>query len=175
MEWPLGLFFFLNPLIIFDRIGINRKKHNMIIIGRKDKVDFPELGLFDIDAKIDTGAFTSAIHCHSIKLIDKDGKQKVRFNLLDPSRPSYNNKSFIMPVYCKRKIKNSFGQVEERYIIKTEILLFGELFDIELSLTDRSKMEYPVLLGRKVLSNRFIVNVAQADLSYKQKSRRMEE
>ncbi len=147
----------------------------MIIIGRKDKVDFPELGLFDIDAKIDTGAYTSAIHCHSIKLIDKDGERKVRFNLLDPSRPSYNNKKFTLMVYGKRKIKNSFGQVEERYIIKTRILLFGKLFDIELSLTDRSKMEYPVLLGRKILSNRFTVNVAQANLSYKQKSRRMEE
>lgn len=145
----------------------------MIVIGRKDKIDFPQLRLYDIDTKIDTGAYTSAIHCHNIKLIDKDGEQKVRFNLLDPSRPSYNNKKFTLPVYGRRKIKNSFGQVEERYIIKTQILLFGELFDIELSLTDRSKMEYPVLLGRKVLRNRFLVNVVQTNLSYKQKLRRV--
>src|ERR1700758_1346528 len=127
----------------------------MKTIGRKDRIDFPQLRLNDIDAKIDTGAYTSAIHCHSIKVIDKDGEQRVRFNLLDPSHPSYNNKTFTLPIYKRRKIKNSFGQVEERYIIKTKILLFSELFDIELSLTDRSKMEYPVLLGRKVLRNRF--------------------
>jgi hypothetical protein len=145
----------------------------MIVIGRKDKIDFPQLRLYDIDTKIDTGAYTSAIHCHGIKLIDKEGKQRVRFNLLDPSRPSYNNKKFTLLVYGRRKIKNSFGQVEERYIIKTKILLFGELFDIELSLTDRSKMEYPVLLGRKVLRDRFLVNVAQTNLSYKQKLRRV--
>ncbi len=145
----------------------------MIVIGRKDRVDFPQLRLYDIEAKIDTGAYTSAIHCHSIKLIDKDGEEKVRFNLLDSSHPSYNNKRFTLHVYGRRKIKNSFGQVEQRYIVKTKILLFGELFDIELSLTDRSKMEYPVLLGRKVLHNRFLVNVAQTNLSYKQKLRRV--
>ena len=163
---------FLN-LLIFDKMGINHNKGNeMKVIGRKDRVDFPRLRLYGIDAKIDTGAYTSAIHCHNIKLIDKDGEEKVRFNLLDSSRPSYNNKKFTLQVYGRRKIKNSFGQVEQRYIVKTKILLFGELFDIELSLTDRSKMEYPVLLGRKVLRNRFLVNVAQTNLSYKQKLRR---
>jgi hypothetical protein len=145
----------------------------MIVIGRKDRVDFPPLRLYNIDAKIDTGAYTSAIHCHNIKIIDNDREQKVIFSLLDPSHPSYNNKKFTLPIYRRRRIKNSFGQVEERYIIKTKILLFDELFDIELSLTDRSKMEYPVLLGRKVLRNRFLVNVMQADLSYKQKLRRV--
>ncbi len=152
---------------------MNQNRGNMIVIGRKDRVDFPHLGLYDIDAKIDTGAYTSAIHCHSIKVIEKDGEKRVRFSLLDPSHHSYNNREFTLPIYRRRRIKNSFGQVERRYVIKTKILLFGELFDIELSLTDRSKMEYPVLLGRKVLHNRFLVNVAQTDLSYKQKLRRM--
>lgn len=146
----------------------------MIIIGRKDKVDFPELGLYDIDAKIDTGAYTSSIHCHNIQVIDKDGEDRVIFSLLDPSHPFYNDKEFNLPVYAKKEIKNSFGQVEERYIIKTQVLLFGELFDIELSLTDRSKMEYPVLLGRLLLQDRFIVDVSQIDLSHKHKLRRME-
>lgn len=146
----------------------------MIIIGRKDKVDFPELGLYDIDAKIDTGAYTSSIHCHDIRVMDEVGISKVRFRLLDPSRPTYNNKEFTHSIYAKREIKNSFGQVEERYIIKTKILLFDELFDTELSLTDRSRMVYPVLLGRKLLFNHFVVDVMQTDLSYNQKLRRME-
>jgi len=94
--------------------------------------------------------------------------------LLDPSRPSYNNMELIHSIYAKREIKNSFGQVEERYIIKTKLLLFDELFDIELSLTDRSRMVYPVLLGRKLLFNHFIVDVTQTDLSYNQKLRGME-
>ena len=149
-------------------------KSSMIIIGRKDKADFPELGLYDIDAKVDTGAYTSAIHCHDIMKVDEVGSRKVRFRLLDPSRPSYNNMELIHSIYAKREIKNSFGQVEERYIIKTKLLLFDELFDIELSLTDRSRMVYPVLLGRKLLFNHFIVDVTQTDLSYNQKLRGME-
>lgn len=143
----------------------------MIIIGRKDKADFPELGLYDIDAKVDTGAYTSAIHCHDIMEVDEVGISKVRFRLLDPSRPSYNNMELIQSIYAKREIKNSFGQVEERYIIKTKVLLFDRLFDIELSLTDRSRMLYPVLLGRKLLFNHFIVDIRQTDLSYNQKLR----
>ncbi len=151
------------------------QKSLLIIIGRKDRVDFPELGLYDIDAKIDTGAYTSSIHCQDIEVTDKYGETKVRFNLLDPSHSLYNNKEFLLPVYAKKEIKNSFGQIEERHIIKTRVLLFGELFDIELSLTDRSKMEYPVLLGRQLLHNCFIVDVSQIDLSYSQKLRRMNE
>ena len=148
-------------------------KSSMIIIGRKDKADFPELGLYDIDAKVDTGAYTSAIHCHDIMEVDEVGISKVRFRLLDPSRPSYNNMEFTHSIYAKREIKNSFGQVEERYIIKTKVLLFDRFFDIELSLTDRSRMVYPVLLGRKLLFDHFIVDVRQTDLSYNQKLRRM--
>ena len=148
-------------------------KSSMIVIGRKDKADFPELGLYDIDAKVDTGAYTSAIHCHDIMEVDEVGISKVRFRLLDPSRPSYNNMEFTHSIYAKREIKNSFGQVEERYIIKTKVLLFDRFFDIELSLTDRSRMVYPVLLGRKLLFDHFIVDVRQTDLSYNQKLRRM--
>ena len=148
---------------------IMKRKESPTIIGRKDKVDFPGLGLYDIDAKVDTGAHTSCIHCCNIMIINETRGEKVSFALLDPLHPYYNNKKLTLPIYAKRKIKNSFGQVEERYIIKTQILLFGQVLDIELSLTDRSKMEYPVLLGRKLLFNRFVVDVRQIDLSYKQK------
>lgn len=148
------------------------KKKHKIIIGRKDKVDFPLLRLYDVDAKIDTGAYTTSIHCGKIEVVYKDGEEKVRFNLLDSSRLSHKSKKFTLPVYAKRRIKNSFGQSEERYIIKTRIVLFDQAFEIELSLSDRSQMEYPVLIGRKLLHNRFIVDVSQVNLSYKQKSRR---
>ena len=151
---------------------MKRKKSNKIVIGRRDKIDLPKLSLYDVDAKIDTGAYTSSIHCRNIKVIEKDGVKKIRFNLLDPTHPSKSNKRITLPVQAKRRIKNSSGQAEERYIIKTQILLFGQVFDIELSLTDRSRMEYPVLLGRKLLSNRFIVDVAEANLSYREKLRR---
>lgn len=150
-----------------------KKEVEKIIIGRKDKVDFPELRLYGIDAKIDTGAYTSAIHCHNIRVKVKDGKKIAYFNLLDPLHPSYDEKELHLPVYAKKRIKNSFGQVEERYIVKTKIVLFGKSFDIELSLSDRSKMECPMLLGRKLLIKNFVVDVAKVNLSYRQKKRRI--
>lgn len=140
-----------------------------IIIGRREKADFPELELYGIDAKIDTGAYTSAIHCHDLKLIRYRGIKQIQFRLLDPMHPKYNQKLLILPVYARRNVKNSFGQVEERFIIQTKIALFGQVFDVELALADRSKMEYPVLLGRKVIYGRFVVDVSKCNLSHKQK------
>ena len=146
------------------------RKNDKVVIGRKDKVDFPKLGLYDVDAKVDTGAYTSSIHCRDLKVIDKGGEKYIRFILISPSQPSYN-KVLTRPIYAKRRVKNSFGQVGRRYIIRTQISLFGERFEIELSLTDRSKMDYPVLLGRKLLNKGFIVDVSKSDLSYKQKNK----
>ena len=142
------------------------------LIGRKDKVDFPKMRLYDIDAKIDTGAYTSAIHCHNIRVSEKDNLKYVTFNLLDPSHPDYNEKRFRVPLHAKKRIKSSIGKSEERCIIKTLITLFGEKFEIELSLSDRSKMEYPVLIGRKLLKKRFVVDVSKSNLSYKEKRKR---
>lgn len=141
-------------------------------IGRRDKVDFPRMRLYDIDAKVDTGAYTSSIHCHNIKITEKNGNKYVTFNLLDPSHPQYNEKRYRMLLYSKKRIKNSFGKSEQRYIIKTTITLFEEKFEIELSLSDRSKMDYPVLLGRKLLKKGFIVDVSKSNQSYKLKLKR---
>ena len=146
------------------------RKKQRLVIGRKDKVDFPKLGLSNVDAKVDTGAYTSSIHCRDLKVIDKGGERYIRFSLINPSQPFYN-KVIKRPIYAKGSVKNSFGQIDKRYIINTQISLFGERLDIELSLTDRSKMDYPVLLGRKVLDKRFVVDVSQSDLSFRQKNK----
>ncbi|MGQ0794398.1 MAG: ATP-dependent zinc protease family protein [Deltaproteobacteria bacterium] len=140
-----------------------------IIIGRKDKVDFPDLGLFDVEAKIDTGAYTSAIHCQNVEVVGSARERRVRFCLLDSSHPSYCDKTLSLPIHAERRVKNSFGESEERFIIKTRILIFDRLIEAEFSLGDRSRMEFPVLIGRKLLYNRFIVDVAEYDLSYNRK------
>lgn len=146
-------------------------KKEKFLIGRKDKLDFPDLNLYDIDVKIDTGAHSSSIHCHNIKLVKglKSNKRKVKFNLLDPEHPQYDHRLYTLPLYAKRRIKSSSGEAEQRYIIKTKVLIFNKEFDIELSLTDRSRMEFPILIGRKLLRNGFIVDVNKYDLSYKNK------
>lgn len=129
------------------------------IIGRLEIVDFPRLQLNEITAKIDTGAYTSSLHCHNINTYIKDGLYWVQFNLLDPDHEQYNEKLFDLPIYDEREVKSSNGLAENRVFILTQISLFNQLFDIELSLTDRSKMRYPVLIGRKFLKKKFLVDV----------------
>lgn len=137
-----------------------------IIIGRKDIANFPELGLENIAVKIDTGAYTSSIHCHQIEEIEHEGQPAIRFQLLDPSHEMYNEKVFVFHNFKLKTIKSSIGQSELRYIIKTKISMFGKRFPIELSLSERGDMRYPVLLGRKLLRKRFLVDPAEQNLSY---------
>ena len=153
---------------------LTMKRRYKRTIGRIEKVDFPELHLNGIEAKIDTGAYTSSIHCESVKSTVKDGVEYVTFTLLDAHHPLFHKKKYTLPLHAEKIIKNSFGQAESRYVIQTKITLFEEIYDIELSLADRSAMDYPVLLGRKLLKNRFIVDIAQINCSLKYKKKNNE-
>lgn len=127
-----------------------------LIVGRRETVDFPDLGLYGIIAKIDTGAYTTAIHCHEIR----EEKGVLYFKLLEPSDPNYSEIEHKYSVYTQKEIKNSFGEIENRYIIKTLIKIGRKRINSLISLTDRGNMRYPVLIGRKLLKNRFIVDVS---------------
>jgi len=140
------------------------------IIGRRELVSFPLLKLQNIEAKIDTGAFTSAIHCTKIEEVTcPDGTRIIRFRLLDPSHPQYHQQEFEFSRYSVRDIKSSFGQVQERFIIRTQIQLFDEIIEADFSLSDRSDLKYPVLIGRALLQNNFIVDVSKKEVARKQK------
>lgn len=136
-------------------------------IGRIDKADFPLLNLFDIEVKIDTGAYTSSIHCKNVKV--EDGYLKCNF--LDEEHPSYHEKEIIFDEYDVKVVKSSNGQSEARYRIKTEIILFGKIHDIFLTLSDREEMRFPVLLGRNFLSKKFNVDINKTNLSFKLKTK----
>ena len=144
----------------------------MKIIGRIDKADFPELNLRNINIKVDTGAFTSSIHTHDVKEIELNGEKHIEFKLLDPSHPKYENIIFKVKSYEVKTLKSSFGNSEQRFIIKTNILIFDQEYPIEMSLSDRSDMKFPVLLGRKFLNKRFIVDTSLKNVSSKLKRRK---
>jgi len=143
------------------------------IIGRRELVNFPLLHLHSIEAKIDTGAFTSAIHCRNIQEVAlPDGSRIIRFQLLDPSHPQYHHQVFEFKEFTLKDIRSSFGEVQERYVIRTPIQLFEEIYEAEFSLSNRSDLKYPVLIGRTLLSHRFIVDVAKKYVTRKQKNRK---
>lgn len=140
-------------------------------IGRIDTADFPLLNLFDIDVKIDTGAYTSTIHCNH--MIVEDGFLKCNF--LDKAHPSYHKKQFSFDEYDVKVVKSSNGHSEPRYRIKTEIFLFGKTHPIHLTLSKRGKMKYPVLLGRKFLTKKFMVDINTTNLSQKLKLKKLKD
>ena len=139
-------------------------------IGWKELVDLPELGIHRVPVKIDTGALTSVLHCSHIQLVKKGRKQFVEFRPLDDTHQPPTS-TYLLPFHSERKIKNSFGQEENRYVISTQISLFGELHTIEISLRDRSGMEFPMLLGRSFLRKKFIVDVSRSNISSRSRHR----
>jgi hypothetical protein len=144
----------------------------MLTIGRKDKVDLPNLGLFDIEVKIDTGAYGCALHCHHISVLEEEGKKVLTFKVLDPTHPEYEDKPYFFEEFSDKMVKNSGGDKEHRYTIKLEMIIFGQPWLVEFSLADRKEMKYPVLIGRKFLAKKYIVDVRLKDLSFKIKKAR---
>lgn len=140
--------------------------HKMLI-GRRDRIDLPGLGYRNVKAKVDTGAYGSAIHCSEIDVIFKGKKQVLSFVLLDANYSGYKNKKCYFDHFTDKLVKSSSGEIEHRYTIITEVVIFGQTIETEFSLTDRSKMKYPILLGRKFLLDRFIVDVSLKELSFK--------
>lgn len=135
------------------------------IIGRTDKVDFPLLGFEDIDVKIDTGAYTSSIHCHSI--VEKEKYLVCSF--FDKKHPLYNGKELIFESYDIAAVRSSNGEIQYRYEVQSKITIMGKTYKISLTLTSREDMRFPVLLGRKFLTKKFIVDTELTDVSYNQK------
>jgi len=144
-------------------------------IGWKEKISFPDFNLKDIPAKIDTGAKTSVLHCQSIEIVKKYRKSYVKFVLLDPEMPQFDGKEYTLPFHKERKVRNSFGQEENRIIIETVVELYNKRYPVEVSLRDRADMEYPMLLGRSFIRRNFIVDVSRSNLSARYKIRKIKE
>ncbi|MBT8272879.1 MAG: RimK/LysX family protein [Bacteroidia bacterium] len=134
------------------------------IVGRVDTVDFPKLKLFQIPVKIDTGAFTSAIHCSSIK--ESKGVLKCIFYSID--HPNFNDEEVVFKDYSRTDVKSSNGFKENRFKIKSEVIFFGKTYKINLTLSTRDDMRFPVLIGRQFLSKKFLVDVDLEHVSFKQ-------
>jgi hypothetical protein len=137
----------------------------METLGRYDRVDLPDLGLYNIHAKIDTGAFTSSLHCSRAEVVDG----RLEFVLLDEEHPEFTGMKFVSTNFDQRDIKNSFGEVERRFLVTTTIVIFNETITSEFSLSDRGSLKFPILLGRKILRGRYLIDVKKKNLSFKRK------
>lgn len=145
-----------------------------ITIGRSDKADFPEFSFQEISLKIDSGAYTSSIHCSKITESVLNDVPILTFTLLDPEHPYYNNKKLVFKNYSAKIIKSSNGISEKRFMILTEIVIFNKTFPIYLTLSERKNMKFPILLGRKFLNKKFVIDTAKKNISHKIKIKEWE-
>lgn len=133
----------------------------MRVLGRSDRVDLPKLGLYNVSAKVDTGAYNCSLHCKEVKVVNG-----ILEFTLDDEHPEFNGAKFHFRKFRQKQIRNSFGESELRYVIKTQIKIFERLIRAEFSLSNRGNLKFPVLLGRKILRDRFVIDVTQKDLYY---------
>lgn len=125
------------------------------IIGRKSYIEFPLQGISGVPAKIDTGADSSAIWASDI--VEKDGK--LSFKLFDITSPLYTGKEIQLKQYKLISVKNSFGKAEFRYKVTMTAIIEGKKMNVRFTLADRSNSSQPVLIGRRTLKGKFIVDV----------------
>lgn len=126
------------------------------VVGWREMVRLPELGLAGIPAKIDTGARTSSLHATVLQEFQRDGESFVRFAV---DFPQQRVRQVCEAVHVDiRGITSSNGETQYRYVIKTPMRLGDVEFRAEISLADRSDMRFPMLIGRSSLRRRFVVD-----------------
>ena len=132
-----------------------KKKREKKVVGWKEQVALPDLKIKSVIAKIDTGANVATIDAADIKFVTRKDVKYVKFTV---KKRNNTVRKTSAPLAGFKRIRSSNGDVERRHYIKTDILMDGITKNIELTLTDRGPMDYTMLIGRKALGRRWIVN-----------------
>lgn len=148
-------------------IKLIRPARKYPIIGWREWVALPELNIARIKAKIDTGARTSALHAFSLKPFTENGRNKISFDIHPLQHDTSSIITCTADVVDKRLVTDSGGHEEERYVIMTSIIIAGQAWPIEITLTERENMLFRMLLGRSAIRKRFIVNPARSFVTTK--------
>jgi hypothetical protein len=134
------------------------------LLGWREWVVLPDLGIPAVKAKIDTGARTSALHAFFLEPFTENGVAKVRFRIHPLQKRTDIELTCVADVLDRRMVCDSGGHREMRYVIRSRIVIGTTEFEAEITLTDRDSMQFRMLLGRTALSDRFLV---APDLSYR--------
>lgn len=134
--------------------------NHLHIVGLHENVDLTDFGLNGISAKVDTGAYRCSLHAENIEEVKRDGKTYLRFDIPESTGRGKSKKMLRCEAesYGVSVVKKSTTVSERRYIIKTHIRVGGRKFFTSFTLTNRGSMRYPILIGRRVLGGRFLVN-----------------
>ena len=132
-----------------------KKKREKKVVGWKEQIALPDLKIKSVIAKIDTGANVATIDAADIKFVTRKDVKYVKFTV---KKRNNTVRKTSAPLAGFKRIRSSNGDDEKRPYIKTDILMDGITKNIELTLTDRGPMDYTMLIGRKALGRRWIVN-----------------
>jgi glutathione synthase/RimK-type ligase-like ATP-grasp enzyme len=133
------------------------------VVGSKELVDFPDLGLLGVPAKVDTGADSSSIWASEV--VEKGGI--LTFKLFGPASPFYTGKKLTARNFSVSTVKNSFGHTERRYKVRLKMRLATRVIYVRFTLANRENNSHPILVGRRTLHGKFLVDVTVAPDSIK--------
>ncbi|MBW4651167.1 MAG: RimK/LysX family protein [Kastovskya adunca ATA6-11-RM4] len=134
------------------------KQQELPLIGWRERLSLPELGIINVKAKIDTGARSSALHAFDVERFEREGKMMVRFKVHPYQQDTYHTVLAEAELLDQRSVRNSGGQATVRPVIQTPVTLGEYVFPIELTLTNRDVMGFRMLLGRQAVRRRFLVD-----------------
>ena len=122
------------------------------VFGIVENISLPEVGIFDVPAKIDTGAYSGALHCSRIReyISKTDDKKTLKITFPDGHKAELTK-------YWRTHIRSSTGHRIKRYLFDTNIVIKGTAYSIRIGLSNRSDMNYEVLIGRRFLSEHNIL------------------
>ncbi|MBD1391332.1 ATP-dependent zinc protease [Neiella sp. HB171785] len=129
-----------------------------LLIGNLELCSLPDLGISDLEVRIDTGAKTSSLHVDNLVRLQKHGRPYVQFDLHPDVYDLAHTVSCEAPLHDSRRIKSSNGEAEQRCVIKTMFVIGNEQWPIEITLTNRQDMSYLMLLGREAMADRVYVD-----------------
>lgn len=132
----------------------------LVVVGWREWVCLPDLGIATLKAKVDTGARTSALHAFGLERVEADATrgERIRFQVHPHQRDDAETVSAEADLVDERLVRSSSGVAELRPVVRTLIELGGEAFEAEFTLTDRALLGFRMLLGREALRRRFIVD-----------------
>ncbi len=140
---------------------VERGRQLKPVLGWREWLALPDLGIHAIRAKLDSGARSSALHVDSLETFHSGGREWVRFSVA--TGPSDGNLVLVeSTVYDRRPVTDSGGHVSERIFVRTRLLLAGQEYPVEINLTSRRNMLFPMLLGRTALARHFLIDPARS-------------
>ena len=142
------------------------------IIGWREWLALPGIGIDGVKAKVDTGARSSALHAFDVEEFVSDGKQMVRFKVHPFQRDTLTTIDAVAELADRRQVRSSQGHLSLRPVIVTELDLAGRRCEIEVTLVRRDAMGFRMLLGREAVRRRFVVDPGRSYVTGRRKTRR---